>query len=874
MINSRADKFVIPIHSIMKNYFFLIILILGKSSSLFSQKIYGTVYNEKGELLPFSSIIIKGTSKGVTANNKAVYDFNLYKGKFTIVCQHIGYQALEKEIVCDADVQVNFVLKEQQLMMKEVVISSNGENPAYAIIRQAIKKRNYYNNQVKSFICDYYSKDVIKLRSLPKKFLNQNKKNNEVKSNLMLDSSGKGILYLAESKSTLYSQQPDKEKLEVNSSRVSGSNSFGFAFSNLINFYTNNVTVFKGGNNRGFISPIADGALRYYKYKILGTFEENGKVINTIKVMPKRSYEPLFSGIINIVDEDWNIHSLDFQLTKESQLELLDTLKITQQYIPVNGDVWRIKNQLYYFGLNLFNIDVVGDFLSVYSDYKINPLLDKKIFDKVIVKYDSSAALKAKSYWDTIRPVPLNLEEVKDYQVKDSIFQSKQANAANDNNTDTLRKRQGKLKVYGFLFPGFDRVHYGHKHLYKWGADPLLLNLQYNTAEGIVSKFTGYFEKYFTQSKSKLTVEPDIRYGFGNSHFNPSLNVNLFTNVKEGFSSYRNNYWSLSVGKRVSQYNQESVISPLLNEISTLFYGKNILKTYENSFLQFGFNKKFDNGWNMSFSALYEDRLPLFNVENYTFKKKDTVFLTENYPVEKVNVNEIKPHQALILKASVSIKPGQQFIQYPHSKVPIGSKYPTFSIGYEKGIKDLLGSDVDFDKWSFDVFDDKNFRLAGVLKYRISIGGFLNNKKVNIQDFKHFNSTSLKSTLNYMKGFQLMSAYGNSNTAKFCSEVHIEHHFNGLITNKIPVFKKNNWKLVGGINAYYIRDNNHHEEVFAGIENINKIFRIDYVTAYQNGKYVQSAFVLGVGGLFSDNQNASDKRESSKSARRALTLAF
>jgi hypothetical protein len=80
--------------------------------------------------------------------------------------------------------------------------------------------------------------------------------------------------------------------------------------------------------------------------------------------------------------------------------------------------------------------------------------------------------------------------------------------------------------------------------------------------------------------------------------------------------------------------------------------------------------------------------------------------------------------------------------------------------------------------------------------------------------------------------------------------------------------------LVGGINAYYIRDNNHHEEVFAGIENINKIFRIDYVTAYQNGKYVQSAFVLGVGGLFSDNQNASDKRESSKSARRALTLAF
>jgi hypothetical protein len=222
----------------------------------------------------------------------------------------------------------------------------------------------------------------------------------------------------------------------------------------------------------------------------------------------------------------------------------------------------------------------------------------------------------------------------------------------------------------------------------------------------------------------------------------------------------------------------------------------------------------------------------------------------------------------------VSIKPGQQYIQFPKSKVPIGSKYPTFRISYEKGLHRIFGSDVDYDKWSFDVFDDKNLKLAGVLKYRISLGGFLNNRKVYIQDYRHFNSTSLKSTLNYMKGFQLMSAYGNSNMANFCTEAHVEHHFNGLITNKIPVFKKKGWKLVGGLNAYYIRNDNHYEELFAGIENINKVLRIDYVTSYQNGKYLQSAFVFGMGGLFGDNQNSSDKRESSKSARKALTLAF
>ncbi len=857
-------------HKYILSVFFLFYLF----NPLFSQKIYGTVYNTKGELLPFSSIIIKGTSSGVTANNKGVYEFNLQKGQHTLICQHIGYEAFEKSVDFKADLQVDFILKEQQLMMKEVVISSSAENPAYAIIRQAIKKRNYHNNQVQSYSCDYYSKDVIKLRSLPKKLLNQNKKDSENQSNLMLDSVGKGILYLAESKSVLYHQQPEKNKLIVSSSRVSGSNSFGFTFSNLINFYTNNVTVIKDGNNRGFISPIADGALRYYKFKILGTFEENGKIINTIKVMPKRYYEPLFSGIINIVDDEWSIHSLDFILTKESQLELLDTLKITQQYIPVNKEFWRVSSQVYYFALNFFNIDLVGDFLSVYSDYKINPSIDKKIFDKVILKYDSAATQKTKLFWDTVRPVPLNQEEAKDYQVKDSIFQIKQSQADIDNNLDTLRKRQGKIKGYSFLMPGFDRVNYGKKYRYKWGVDPLLLNLQYNTAEGIVAKFTGYFEKYFKTSKTKLNIEPDIRYGFGNKHLNAFMNIDLYTKVKEGYSNHRYNKWEVSGGKRVSQYNRESVISPLLNELSTLFDGKNILKTYENYFLNVGLTKKYDNGFKFSISSVYENRNPIFNVENFTFKKRDTVFLTENYPVERVGIDEIKSHQALIIRASLSVRPGQQFIQFPQSKVPIGSKYPTFSIGYEKGVNNFLGSDVDFDKWSFDVFDDKNLKLAGVLKYRVSLGGFLNTKKLYIQDFRHFNSTSLRSTLNYMKGFQLMSVYGNSNIASFCTEAHIEHHFNGLITNKIPVFKKKGWKLLGGMNAYYIHDNNHYEEVFAGIENINKIFRIDFVTSYQNSKYVRSAFVFGVGGLFSDNQNTTSKRESSKSARKAITLAF
>jgi uncharacterized membrane protein len=100
-----------------------------------------------------------------------------------------------------------------------------------------------------------------------------------------------------------------------------------------------------------------------------------------------------------------------------------------------------------------------------------------------------------------------------------------------------------------------------------------------------------------------------------------------------------------------------------------------------------------------------------------------------------------------------------------------------------------------------------------------------------------------------MNGFQLMDSYINSNAADFYSEAHIEHHFNGLLTNKIPYFKKWNWYLVAGGNAYYVNKNDNYHEFFVGLENIFKIFRLDFVSSFQNGKPARSSVVLGLGGM-------------------------
>ena len=441
----------------MVNRIFVFILLLFPLGST-AQKIHGSVFSAGGDLLPYSSITVKGTSIGASANNKAKFSFSLSQGTYTIICQHVGY-SMEQRIVKieKEDQELIFILKVQKLEMKEVMVKKEGEDPAYSIIRQAIKKREYYNKQVNGFFCDLYEKDIIKLRSLPNKILGK-RVPDEDRREMGLDSSGKGIIYLGESIAKIYLQQPDKFKMDVISSRVSGSGSFGFAFPTFISLYKSNVKIFtERFNPRGFISPIADGAIGFYKFHYLGTFYEDGKEIHSIQLSPRRNYEPLFSGIINITEGDWRIHSFDLMLTKSSQLEILDSLQVTQIHVPVDNDVWRVKNQLIHFNFKQFGIDALGNFVNVYTGYKVNPVFPKGIFDRVIIRYDTAVNKRPKTYWDSIRPVPLETEEKRDYHVKDSLYQNERDSIWSRRNIDSANHQQGPLHPEKVFWQGIYR---------------------------------------------------------------------------------------------------------------------------------------------------------------------------------------------------------------------------------------------------------------------------------------------------------------------------------------------------------------------------------------------------------------------------------
>jgi hypothetical protein len=817
----------------MKQLPLLCLLILVCSIDAIAGRVTGLVKDEKGQLLPFASIMIKGTSRGTTANNEGRYFLNLDSGQHIIICQYVGYSREEKTIIIGSEpMELNFTLRLQAYSMDSVVVKSGGPDPAYAIIREAIKKRPYYLNQVDAFQSDVYIKGQLRLRDYPNKLFGRKIDFEDG------DTSRKKILYLSETYARLSVKKPNRTKIEVLSTRVSGnSDSYGFSSPQIISFYENNVKVGNNLNPRGFVSPIASNALNFYRYKLEGVFFEEGKEINKIKVTPRRKYEPLFSGYINITEGDWRIHSVQLLLSKESQLEIMDTVRIEQLYVPFDKDLWVIKTQVIYPSIKMMGFDAYGNFVNVYSQYNIAPEFAPKFWDNTIMKFNEGSNKKPAEHWDSIRPIPLQTDEVLDYRKKDSLEIVRKEPAY----LDSIDRIRNKVTLMGIVFSGLEFNREKSRETYR--VNGLARTLGYNTAEGATVNLRGTYIKRFdsTGFNHSLSITPVIRYGFSNTH----LNAYLLTGYNFG-NKYRNNI-TVSGGKRVYQFNNDNPIGDISNVLSTLLWVNNHLKNYEAWFGRVSYRKGFGDGLNAFGNLSFQDRLPLENTTDFKIREFKNREFTPNYP--EIMTENFKRHQALALTVGLSWRPGSRYIEFPDRRINMGSKYPTLTGSVTQGIHKLLGSDVDYTKWRFGISDHLNLNLKGVFSYNFAVGGFLRTDSVPVIDYHHFLGNQILTASDYLASFQVLPYYEYSNNAPFYTEAHVEHHFNGMLTNKIPLFRRLNWNLVAGSNAFYINSKNSYIEFFAGLENLFKIARFDFVWGVANDRHSTFDVRLGIRGI-------------------------
>ncbi|MES2647870.1 MAG: DUF5686 and carboxypeptidase regulatory-like domain-containing protein [Bacteroidota bacterium] len=816
-------------------FFSCFIFLLIQSAA--AQLISGVVTDQHGKSLPNSSVYIKGGTKGTTANNEGRYFLNVSPGKYTIVCAHVGFQKVENSISIDSiNVQVNFILKEQLTELKEVTIKANAEDPAYAIIRNAIKKRKEHLNEVSEWQATVYMKGMVRSFAVPKKIMGVKVDPNRD----VIDSNGKGILYFSESLTRYSKKMPDQFKEEVVSAKVSGrSQGFGFNSPNdmQVNLYENSISL-EGLNSRGFISPIAANALYFYQYKYLGTFYEDGQEINKIQVTAKRKFEPCFtSGYINILEGSWRIHSIDLFLSRESQLELVDSLRIVQQMFPVKH-VWMPQQTTFTATFKILGFKAGANFNAVYSDFELNNLPPGLFKGNVVKIIDTSANKKTVVYWDSIRPAPLTAEERLDYLKKDTL----EKKLKDPHYLDSLDKRSNRLTLMKVLVTGNTNYNRYKKTSVEYPS--ILKTIQYNTVEGWLIDFSPTIRHW--GDTGSFVLEPHLRYGFSNKRFNAAATM---------YKSFGKNYkkrWRITAsgGKYIFQVNPANPIDPIVNTIATLLYRKNYMKIYEKAYGQIGARHNFSNGLRINLGASYEDRFPLENTDtSYSWGKQKNRGFTSNYPEELQPGNFLR-HQAFLTTVRLTWQPGQQFIQYPTRLISLGSEKPVFTAQFTKAWRGFAGADADFGKWSLGVRDDFNMKLGGIVNYNFTTGGFIKNDNVQLPDWQHFNGNLTIIAREYTNTFQLAPYYANSTKDNFFATANAEWHLNGLLTNKIPLVRRWNLGLVTGSNAFYVDEKRNYFEFFVGIENIFKVTRIDYVWGYDGfSKKPKNGIVIGISGV-------------------------
>jgi hypothetical protein len=804
------------------------------SLKCFSQ-IKGTVTDAKGNPLPFVAVLEENTFNGTTTNENGKFSLSIKAEKATLVFQYLGYKTTKKNVEKNTAEEIVITLLEENINLNEVIINKN-ENPANEIIRKAIANKKENSEKTARFKADFYSRGIFRIKDAPKKIMGQ-------KFDVfdeVLDTTRSGILYLSETVSKITFQKPDKIKEVIVASKVSG-NDNGFSFNNAasVNFdcYENYLPF-----QINVVSPIADNAFNYYKYKFEGSFfDENRQQINKIKIIAKRENEPVVEGYLYIEDTTYSIYATDLSIKgKQMQTPIIDKLILKQNYsYNSQNKIWTKNTQTIDFVAGIMGINISGRFTYVYSNFEFEKEFAKKTFSNEILRFEENANKKDDTFWNTTRPVPLTDEESTDY-VKKDILQTKKKSQTY---LDSIDSKRNKFKITDIL------SGYTYRNSFKkWSLnyDGPIMATSFNTVQGLNSSIGLNYVKYDEEKKGKYTsIGGKLNYGLAEER------VRGYLYFAHRFNRTSKDYISLKAGNSVNQFNANNPISNIVNTVSTLFFKNNFMKLYENNFASAFYAREISNGIYVNMNTEYSDRKPLFNNTDHTIIR-NTDSYSSNNPLSPEDNNSAAFNRHHLTKANLLLRFnfGQQYITRPDGKFAIpNDDYPTLSLGYEKG---FAASEK---KYEYHLFSARvNYEITlgnkGILEINTKAGKFYNADQISFVDYKHFNGnqTHIGQSDTYTNVFNLLPYYMASTNDRY-SETHVEHNDSGFITNKIPLLKKLNSQLVVGIHNLAIPNRSPYQEFSVGLDNLGfgkvKLFRIDYVRSYQSG-FVSDGIILGL----------------------------
>lgn len=760
-------------------------------------------------------------------------------GSFTrVTFSYVGYESVTKNIKPGQANELQIRLRSSQNQLNEVSISSknrkkyrNKGNPAVELIQQVIDHKPINRMESTDYLqYDQYERIGMSLFNLPSALLNMGyirkfkfmldtvskingKKqtslpvyfNEKLTQNFFRKKPEKNIQLLQAEKGMNIIKFIDTAGLDVYLNRLYGNN---------IDLYDNNIFVV----TNQFLSPIADHAPDFYKFFIADTIQVGKDKLVEINFVPRTKGDLLFEGkLVVTLDGRYAVQSCQMNVNQQININFIHTLQINldfQKY-PTGHYYLTKSNVKADFGiLKDKGLGVLGERTVSYSNYKLDSPQVASFYHGKSLQTAVNFGQQDSSYWVHHRTDTLTeqenlmyahvnrLESMHSYKVLTWLASTFVGGFADVGPVQigeigsffTFNNQEGaRFQIGGRTTPKFN------KSIYFEGF----------TGYGTKDKQAKYdVSTYYSFNKTPAYRFPNdylkIRYLYDVGLPGETFAVSNAQNALTSFQTGKTDYW-------------------LYNRIFSVAY----VKDFEN---HFSYNVAFKN-WNQRAAG------------TLIFQLNDT----DNTPVPDLTTSEID--------LGFRYAPHEKILQGSMYRRTIYSKYPILNLQINHAFKGLLNGAYSYTNISANI--SKRFYFSQLGYGDLALLGSLIKGKV---PFPLLNISPANQSIAYDA-----NAYNKMNYLEFVSDhyagINFTQSFNGFFLNKLPLIKHLKWReflsfkiLYGGLrdennplltgnlyqfptssnggNGTYSFGNKPYIESGAGVGNIFKFLRVDFVRRY------------------------------------------
>jgi hypothetical protein len=788
-------------NSNVKKFLLLVFLFFSFTSFTNSQtyRLFGIITDSRtNEALPFVTIKEAGTNYGTTSDADGKYFIRLNPGAAKIIFSYIGYFSDTINVfIEDSDIERNIELRPSEIFTEAIDVF--GEDPAYEIIRNAIKYKKQFQLKLREYEYDAYSKFVIRSNQSPVTVTPND--SNEMK-----------ILALMESESKGYFRKPDLFKQVIESKRESANTMRGIAIPLIVNFYDEKIDL----NEFKIPGPLGDDAFDNYEYKLTGTTSIDSLIIYKIDVINVSNNRPLFFGEIYISDSIYSLMRVDLNTNDAAKLRAIDNINFKQkfsQYIdPGNNLYWMPSDiQIYADGSFAGLLKFKAEVYTVVSDYELNKKAPAGIFDEFIIKVLPDAK-KDTSYWYSKQVIKNTEEERKAY---------------NEIEAD-IRKRERSINI------GLTSINYG-RHYFSY---PLNF-YRFNRVEGSHLEFNlDYFGDQFRNNASSM-----IGYGLSDKKMKYKLS---YTHRFFGDRSLRVS-GSLFRNLNPLSYNL-SGFGGFYNSMTSLFDKKDNLDYYYASGYGLSVDYRYIPQLRLGLEFEQEKQNTAYKNTNYSIRKSDEPF-KDNPPVNDAFQRVLTIRSTIDPNKFRGIDWGDGDI----SRFRV-TRFPQLRLSFSYSGKDLFNSTYEYRKYSGEI-SGRNY-VNELLNVRYTMGAEIFNGSVPYQSLGYFDANT--GTIDSPRGFKAMK-YREFLGDKIYY-FNFENNFGKFLWAGVPFLSRMNLIFFFNAAKSEISNSNYelssfkdfqstngiYSEAGIGISRILDLFRIDFAWRLNNLYKGTDRFFIGI----------------------------